>query len=152
MKALAICQPYAHLIMRGDKLVENRTWPTSYRGPLLIHAGKSHKFLRLDPQGLYDLDYRIPVEHMSFGEILGVVDLVECIEVKKLPMRIGKRIPYPNLTIDEMRNLLTHKHTEGPFAFVLKNPRWFRKRISYRGQQGMFNVPEGITANQMEKI
>ena len=45
MKALTICQPYPHLIMLGEKPVENRTWATSYRGPLAIHAGKSRQWL-----------------------------------------------------------------------------------------------------------
>jgi hypothetical protein len=39
MKALTIQQPYAMLIALGDKRVENRSWQTSYRGPLAIHAG-----------------------------------------------------------------------------------------------------------------
>ena len=41
MKAITISQPWAHLIVRGEKRVENRTWPTEHRGPLAIHAGKS---------------------------------------------------------------------------------------------------------------
>jgi hypothetical protein len=45
VKALTICQPYAELIARGQKRVENREWPTRYRGPLLIHAGKSREWL-----------------------------------------------------------------------------------------------------------
>lgn len=47
MKCLTICQPYAALIMLPDdddraKRVENRTWSTNYRGPLLIHAAERH--------------------------------------------------------------------------------------------------------------
>lgn len=55
MKAISIRQPWAWLIVRPDlvgqarsdaiarrelKDIENRVWPTSYRGPILIHAGK----------------------------------------------------------------------------------------------------------------
>jgi hypothetical protein len=40
MKALSIRQPWAWLIVNGHKDVENRTWPTRYRGPVLIHASK----------------------------------------------------------------------------------------------------------------
>jgi ASCH domain len=40
MKALSIRQPWAWLIVNGFKPVENRTWESFYRGPLLIHAGK----------------------------------------------------------------------------------------------------------------
>ncbi len=39
MKTLSIRQPWAELILQGRKTIELRTWHTSYRGPLLIHAG-----------------------------------------------------------------------------------------------------------------
>ena len=45
--ALSIRQPWAWLIVNGHKPVENRTWSTSYRGELLIHAGKA-----FDAEGL----------------------------------------------------------------------------------------------------
>lgn len=46
MRALTIIQPWAHLIVRGAKRVENRTWEPTVRGLapgdyLAIHAGKS---------------------------------------------------------------------------------------------------------------
>lgn len=40
MKAISIRQPWAWAIIYAGKDVENRTWHTDYRGPLLIHAGK----------------------------------------------------------------------------------------------------------------
>lgn len=39
-KALSIQQPWAWLIISGNKLVENRTWSTDWRGTLAVHAGK----------------------------------------------------------------------------------------------------------------
>lgn len=39
--ALSVKQPWASLIASGRKSIETRTWQTSYRGPLLICAGKS---------------------------------------------------------------------------------------------------------------
>jgi hypothetical protein len=41
MIALSIRQPWAWLIVNGHKDVENRTWTHSYKGPLLVHAGKA---------------------------------------------------------------------------------------------------------------
>jgi len=41
MKALSVRQPWAWLIVAGYKGIENRTWETRHRGPLLIHAGKT---------------------------------------------------------------------------------------------------------------
>ncbi len=49
LKCLSVQQPWATLLVkahstlknRAIKPVENRDWPSSYRGPLLIHAGKT---------------------------------------------------------------------------------------------------------------
>lgn len=38
-------RPFKFTARCGEKRVENREWPTSYRGPLLIHAGKSREWL-----------------------------------------------------------------------------------------------------------
>ena len=40
LKAITIWQPYASLIVCGLKVFETRSWPTKYRGALIIHAAK----------------------------------------------------------------------------------------------------------------
>jgi len=40
MKALTLCQPWASLVAIGVKSYETRSWRTSYRGRLAIHAAK----------------------------------------------------------------------------------------------------------------
>jgi hypothetical protein len=40
IKALSIRQPWAWAIIHAGKDIENRSWATSYRGPVLIHAAK----------------------------------------------------------------------------------------------------------------
>jgi len=40
MKALTLTQPWATLVAIGAKRIETRSWKTSYRGPLAIHAAK----------------------------------------------------------------------------------------------------------------
>jgi hypothetical protein len=50
VKALSIKQPWVWLIVNGHKDVENRNWPTRFRGRLLVHAGK-----KVDRGALEDL-------------------------------------------------------------------------------------------------
>ncbi|MFV0399180.1 MAG: ASCH domain-containing protein [Oscillospiraceae bacterium] len=38
MKAITIWQPWASLLACGAKKYETRSWVTSYRGPIAIHA------------------------------------------------------------------------------------------------------------------
>jgi hypothetical protein len=41
MKALSLIQPWASLIVLGEKRIETRSWPTRHRGHLAIHANKN---------------------------------------------------------------------------------------------------------------
>ena len=75
MKVLTIKQPWATLIMQGDKRFEFRSWQTNYRGDLLIHAGKG-----IDKEAMNKLAKYIP-EDMLTGKILGKVTLVNCVKV-----------------------------------------------------------------------
>lgn len=40
IKALTLWEPFASLVAYGVKRIETRSWPTSYRGPLAIHAAQ----------------------------------------------------------------------------------------------------------------
>lgn len=44
MKALTLWQPWATLVAIGAKRIETRSWKTSYRGRLAIHAAKKFRF------------------------------------------------------------------------------------------------------------
>jgi activating signal cointegrator 1 len=41
MKALSLMQPWATLLICGEKTVETRSWRTSHRGLLAVHASKT---------------------------------------------------------------------------------------------------------------
>jgi len=41
LKIITIRQPWPFAMLTLGKDVENRSWPTSYTGPVLIHAGKA---------------------------------------------------------------------------------------------------------------
>lgn len=68
MKALTVRQPWASHLVHSGKDVENRTWPTYYRGPLVIHAGQ-----RVD-EAAPPFDGPLPR-----GALIGVVDLVDVV-------------------------------------------------------------------------
>jgi hypothetical protein len=42
MRGLTLTQPWASLVAIGAKAVETRSWGTSYRGPIAIHAAKGY--------------------------------------------------------------------------------------------------------------
>ena len=72
MKIISIRQPWAHLIVKGSKNIENRDWPTSYRGPILIHAS-----LKIDRKACFT--HKLNPNHLQKGGVIGIAQLVDCV-------------------------------------------------------------------------
>jgi hypothetical protein len=138
MKAITVCQPYAHLITTGRKTCENRTWETRYRGPLLIHAGKSRRWLDLDDDGK---EYGVHVDWMAFGAVVAIATLVGCIHTdsRLLPEWVGKMT-------DEQR-----AHVHGPFCWILAGVQELPRPIPYRGAQGLWECSAVIGSSEPPK-
>lgn len=117
--ALTVKQPWAHLICHGYKSIENRSWNTNYRGPLLIHASKLVDYAGLGRAT--SLAKSIGVVLPSFtswssGGVVGVANLVDVITES-----------------DDM-------FFEGPFGFVLDEAKpitFYRKS----GSPGLWKCP-----------
>lgn len=83
VKALSIRQPFAELILRGLKDVENRTWFTKYSGLLLIHASGA---AGEDSCATYG-----PGDDLPRGELVGIVNLVRCTRRRTSPSHVNGR-------------------------------------------------------------
>ncbi len=57
MKAITLHQPWATLVALGEKKIETRSWSTSYRGPLAIHASKNAKYIKGKESLLLDITF-----------------------------------------------------------------------------------------------
>lgn len=92
-KVLSVRQPYASLLIKGIKDVENRSRKTNFRGTLLIHASsKEHDVVQKLSNYLQDGVPLIGIEkdimdHSKFAEgrnlysaILGSVDIIDCVQ------------------------------------------------------------------------
>lgn len=122
MKALTVCQGWASLMFidgAKTKDVENRNWGTSYRGDLLIHAGKSKKQIEESQAVCRVLGVQMPAE-LPLGAIIGVVNVVGC-----------RRDSESMWAVDES------------FHWILKNPRRLNKPVECNGALGLWQpTPE----------
>lgn len=128
-KALTISQPFAELIRDGSKFTENRVWSSSYRGPLAIHAGKGMQYLNKDELSKYDT-----------GCIVAIAELVACVRLANL-RSLFKTIRDSDYLIEGTRytlgQVLSHKHSEGPFLWILQDVQSIRP-IPMSGKQGLW--------------
>jgi len=99
MKALTLTQPWASLVAIGAKRIETRSWSTSYRGPLAIHAAKgfprdARELSRCKRLGvLFGTDYEYPR-----GVVIATCRLMACVSTTEL---IGKSVYESDMTEQE---------------------------------------------------
>lgn len=121
MRALSVRQPWAWLIFNAGKDVENRDWPTSVRGPVLIHASKGCTEDEWEEARDFSDPYlsgNLPeISDLRWGGIVGVVEIADCVRASDSPWFFGS------------------------YGFVLRNPRPL-PFVPWRGQLGFFDVPE----------
>ncbi len=114
--ALSVRQPWADHLVFGDKRIENRDWPTHYRGPLLIHAtlkeDEDAPLWLVPPPGGAD----------SRGGIVGVMTLVHCLS-RDEAVRC-----YPD----------QERYAFGLYCWVLARPVPLPNIVPCRGQLGLF--------------
>jgi hypothetical protein len=118
MRMLTIPQPHAELIRRGRQVIENRTWSTSYRGPLVIHAGLSRDSVTDDDEREYP--------EMAFGAAVAIADLAECIR------------------LEDMTQVWRDRHDAlGPWCWLLRHVRPMTP-VPVKGGEGLVYVPASI--------
>ena len=86
MKALSVRQPWAWLIVNGWKNIENREWPTRFRGRVLIHASRGMTRDEYDSCITFVAGFapslwpQIPcVAELERGGIIGETTILDCV-------------------------------------------------------------------------
>lgn len=128
MKALTICQPFAHLIVRGEMRVENRGSHTYYRGPLAIHAGKSRAWLCENDEPLF----AALGDPIVYGAVVGIATLVDALYIDRiLSGEYDQRHPW----------LRDHAYTSGGWCWVLQDVKRITP-IPWSGSLRLWDFPD----------
>lgn len=131
MKAISLREPWAAFMIRGIKTIENRNWPTKYRGTVLVHA--SSWWHKAETEDCWDIATRI-AEHAGRpaiditlaqakerrGGIVGSFDIVDCVTESDDPFFFGR------------------------YGFVTENPVAFPVTLPCRGALGFFDTPADV--------
>ena len=148
MKAISLWEPWASLIRTGAKTWETRSWPTSYRGELLICAAKGglskadllyYLCLWEFQGGLAPLVGKpldlsghswpgVQIDNLNFGKAVAIVNLTDCWRTDDLHLaEIGTDNPFGDFSLGRCAWKLELIEPIEPFPV--------------RGRQGFFCVP-----------
>lgn len=134
-KAISLWQPWASLIVWGEKRYETRSWDTRYRGLVAIHAAK--RWTVHEKAALFNLGRVFPSLQLYVPDLRGS------------PLPLGAMLCVCRLIetyrTEDIRYKLTPQeqafgnYTRGRYAWKLDIVEIFDEPIPARGAQGLFD-------------
>lgn len=116
--ALSVRQPWAELILRGQKTIELRSWKTGYRGPLWLHTGVAQDL---------DLEAKFDLLNLFYGGYIGSVMLSAIVPMDRQRWDIWKP-----------KHLAFGPYQPGLYAWILSSPCYFARPVLGPGQLNLF--------------
>lgn len=143
VKVLTLTQPWATLVAIGAKRLETRSWRTSYRGPLAIHAAKGPDKTGAVVQTPFfstlkavDLD---PMD-LPHGAIVAVCELRDVRIIGVPPSGIPEILADDNLSFVPIlgREHAFGNYAAGRYAWLLANVRALATPVPAKGALGLW--------------
>lgn len=114
MKTISIRQPWATLLVVGEKDIENRSRFFKHRGPLLVHASASPDRSALR-EVIAELGDGVTEADFPLGAIVGMVNIKDCVT------------SHPS------------EWFTGPFGLVCTDAKEFADPIPAKGKLGLWD-------------
>lgn len=135
MRALSLTQPWATLVAIGAKRIETRTWPTTYRGPVVIHAAKG--FPRWARGTALEEPFASALRDrpLPLGAAVAVAFVDQCF---RFNVEHEVNMPEPERSFGDF--------TEGRFGFRLEHVVELPAPIECKGALGLWTVTPATAA------
>lgn len=142
MKVLSLIEPWATLIKEKKKVIETRSWQTSYRGELYIHA--SNKKIKMNDAHTIELLKLIPNVPMGYGHILCKCKLVDCVYMNE---------EFLNHIQQDEQEFLCGEYSLGRYAWILEDIEPLQEPIPAKGHLNIWNYePDDKLKDKMMNI
>jgi hypothetical protein len=170
MKALSLTQPYATLVVTGEKKIETRSWLTHYRGEIAIHAAKGFpKWAKDKSAGRYfvdalrrinnsDVGFTRWIDNLPFGAIVGTVEIFGVMETENIvsdyeyDIKLFNQMSLEKFTEKERAFGDYSFEPKKRFGWFLRNPRMLIKPIPCKGALSLWEVPQEIEAQLNSEV
>jgi hypothetical protein len=151
MRAISLTQPWASLVAIGAKEWETRSWSTSFRGQIAIHAAKGF------PRDCKDLQYEEPFNSalnrgtrppLPLGAIIALATLTACEPTSRFRQEgFTRRDSDTRRYVEISRNEFAFgDYGDGRYAFRLENVLALSVPIPCKGALSIWPVPDDVVA------
>lgn len=172
MKALSLTEPWASLVVTGEKKIETRSWKTQYRGLIAIQAAKGFPawakeavgvsfFNVLEKHGIFS------PQDFTLGAIIGVAEIKACLSTDRAYLNFSAgNIEIENgiVTKNDFSVVNYQKPSPGTpenmfgdyspnrFMWFLENAKRLKTPIPCRGALSLWDVPFEIEKEILSQI
>lgn len=137
MRCLTLTEPWSYLVAVGMKRNETRSWKTSYRGPLAIHAGIGFPREAREVAAEFAEEYGIPdPDELPRGAIIAVCTLADVKRVEDCGVSV----------LDDEWDFGDYSH--GRFAWMLRDVRRLTP-IPMKGKLGLWTCDDALIASAL---
>jgi len=146
MKAISLIQPWATLVVIGAKKIETRSWNTSHRGEILIHASKkmTGEYKRLCQEEPFKTSLK-DVDELPLGRIIGKVNILGTASTDAFGlMSTGIPLKKTYSKKDWDIELAFGDYSPGRFGWLLSDPVSFTNHYPINGSMSLWNFDERI--------
>lgn len=135
LRAISLWQPWATLMAIGAKKIETRSWPTTYRGLVAIHAAKKWN-RELRTAAFETAPFNEYAAELPRGCLVAVGNLSKCLSTDEHPHLIPARDSHEYAFGD---------YGPGRYMWVFDHVWQLPCAIYVRGQQGFWTLDAGET-------
>lgn len=120
---ITLWQPWATFLIKGVKTYETRSWPTSHRGRILIHAAKRR--INWNELNISELEKHYPdIRNWDYplGAIVGETELFDCQQMSDIQHDDATYLCINNSLISPVERLVGN-YQKGRYAWRMQNPK-----------------------------
>lgn len=135
MRGLSVRQPHASLMAAGAKVIETRTWRTTYRGLVAIHASSlyPHWCRELECLPAFAAALSGVARPLPTGSVIAVAELLDCARVETMRERLlGSR------------ELVFGDFSAGRYGWQFAYVRALRSPVPIKGKLGLWSIPPDV--------
>jgi tetratricopeptide (TPR) repeat protein len=129
VRCLAVRQPWAWAIIAGAKDIENRSWSTDYRGPVVILASSTKSVVSRIARAKQS---RPPAMEFAYGALIGVVDLLDVVPLSE--------------------ELEGNRWAWGPYCWKVGHAKRFAKPIPAKGMLNLYKLAPDLAGKATAAI
>lgn len=144
MKVITLTQPWATLLVTGEKVLETRSWRTNHSNLLLIHAAQGFPKEAQQICSKEPFRNRLIFHGYNMAGELPTAAIIGCVQIYKC-------VPTESVEISDTERAFGD-YSPGRWAWECSRPQMFYKPVACKGKLSLWSAEKNLNSEQKEQL